>query len=156
MIVGDDEGGDRDGDRGDKGDKGDQGDPGPTDYTLLTNVPGEFTPASHSHGSINNDGVIWGASPGDPVVVGSFSNITTGTFGSSSGSFCAGDDPRLSGNVRSDVAGIANASAIANIVTLVQDDYDDIETKSASTVYIVTAPTPRIYLGDTLLVEGAA
>lgn len=49
----------------------------------------------HAHGSITNSGAI-GTISGRPVVTGLNGVLTTGTFGTTSGSFCAGDDSRLS------------------------------------------------------------
>lgn len=50
---------------------------------------------THSHGNITNGGAI-GTISGRPVVTTLNGVLTTGTFGNTLGSFCAGDDSRLS------------------------------------------------------------
>ncbi len=53
------------------------------------------TPTSHSHGDITNDGKI-GSTPTKPLITTTGGKITVGSFGDSSGTFCQGDDYRLS------------------------------------------------------------
>lgn len=53
------------------------------------------TPLSHSHGNITNDGRI-GTTAAQPLITTTGGTITTGSFGSSSGTFCEGNDNRLS------------------------------------------------------------
>lgn len=53
------------------------------------------TPLSHSHGNITNAGAI-GTTADLPVKTTTSGVLTTGSFGSSSGTFCQGNDPRLS------------------------------------------------------------
>ena len=48
------------------------------------------TPASHSHGNINNDGEI-GSTAGLPIITGSSGILQTGVFGTSSGQFAEGN-----------------------------------------------------------------
>lgn len=50
---------------------------------------------SHSHGNVTSAGAI-GSTSGLPVVTGASGVLTVGAFGSAAGSFCAGDDARLS------------------------------------------------------------
>lgn len=53
------------------------------------------TPTSHTHGNISNAGAI-GSSANLPIITTTNGVLTTGTFGTTSGTFCAGDDARLS------------------------------------------------------------
>ncbi len=50
---------------------------------------------SHTHGNITNDGKI-GSIANLPLITGSNGVVTTGSFGTSSGTFCEGNDSRLS------------------------------------------------------------
>jgi hypothetical protein len=51
--------------------------------------------ASHSHGSVTSDGKV-GSTAGVPLITGSAGAIQGGSFGIASGTFCAGNDSRLS------------------------------------------------------------
>lgn len=53
------------------------------------------TPVSHAHGNISNGGAI-GSTSGLPIITGASGVLTTGTFGTTSGTFCQGNDSRLS------------------------------------------------------------
>jgi hypothetical protein len=50
---------------------------------------------SHTHGNITNAGAI-GSTSGLPVITTTSGVLTTGSFGSSAGTFCQGNDSRLS------------------------------------------------------------
>ena len=63
-----------------------------TSDSRLTNAR---TPTSHTHGNISNDGKI-GSTSGLPVITTTNGVVTTGSFGSSAGTFCQGNDSRLS------------------------------------------------------------
>ncbi|NBW16650.1 MAG: hypothetical protein EBR82_52605 [Caulobacteraceae bacterium] len=51
--------------------------------------------ASHAHGAITSDGKV-GSAAGIPLVTGAGGAITAGEFGNGSGTFCQGNDSRLS------------------------------------------------------------
>lgn len=53
--------------------------------------------SDHTHGNINNLGRI-GTTSGLPVITTADGAVTTGTFGTEAGTFCAGDDSRLTSN----------------------------------------------------------
>lgn len=59
-------------------------------YTDLTNIPTTFTPSSHNHGSITNDGKI-GTVSGKPLITSTGGEIATGSFGTTSGTFAEGN-----------------------------------------------------------------
>jgi hypothetical protein len=52
-------------------------------------------PTSHSHGNITNAGAI-GTTSGLPIITTTSGVLTAGSFGSTAGSFCQGNDSRLS------------------------------------------------------------
>jgi len=53
------------------------------------------SPTSHSHGNITNAGAI-GTTSGLPIITTTSGVLTVGSFGSTAGSFCQGNDSRLS------------------------------------------------------------
>lgn len=61
----------------------------------ITDFPSTITPSSHAHGNITNDGKV-GTASGKPLITTTGGAVTTGSFGSSSGTFCQGNDSRLS------------------------------------------------------------
>jgi len=63
-------------------------------YGDLSGVPATFTPASHTHGNITNAGAI-GATASLPIITGASGVLTAGAFGTTSGTFCEGNDSRL-------------------------------------------------------------
>jgi hypothetical protein len=78
------------------------------------------TPTNHTHGNITNAGAI-GALSGRPIITTTSGVLTTGTFGTTSGTFCQGDDARLSDarNPTSHTHGnISNAGAIGSTANL--------------------------------------
>jgi hypothetical protein len=78
------------------------------------------TPTSHTHGNITNAGAI-GSLSGRPIITTTSGVLTTGTFGNTSGTFCEGDDARLSDarNPTSHTHGnISNAGAIGSTANL--------------------------------------
>jgi len=64
-------------------------------YGDLSGVPATFTPSSHTHGNITNAGAI-GATASLPIITGASGVLTAGAFGTTSGTFCQGNDSRLS------------------------------------------------------------
>ena len=61
----------------------------------VSGKPSSFTPSSHSHGSITNDGKL-GTAANKPLITGANGVISTGSFGTSANTFCQGNDSRLS------------------------------------------------------------
>ena len=156
------------------------------------------TPTAHTHGNLTNDGKI-GSVPGLPLITGTAGAVQTSDFGAAAGTFCQGNDARLSDTrdpkahthtasnisdsttagralltaadaaaqrtalglgtaattastayatadqgakadsaVQSNTTGIIGADAVTNIVSLLQAEYDAIDSPSASTLYIIT------------------
>jgi hypothetical protein len=58
------------------------------------NITITANPNSHTHGNISNDGKI-GSVSGLPVITGAAGLLQTGSFGTTAGTFAAGDDPRI-------------------------------------------------------------
>jgi hypothetical protein len=63
--------------------------------TAATSDSTAFASASHTHGNLTNDGKI-GTTANLPLITGTNGVIEAGSFGTAAGSFCAGDDARLS------------------------------------------------------------
>jgi len=63
-------------------------------YSELLDVPATFTPSSHTHGNLTNDGKI-GTTSGLPLKTGTDGVLEAGSFGTSAGTFAAGDDSRF-------------------------------------------------------------
>jgi hypothetical protein len=61
----------------------------------LPNATGTIALTSHTHGNLTSDGKI-GSTANLPLITTTSGVVTTGTFGTTSNSFCAGDDSRLS------------------------------------------------------------
>lgn len=53
--------------------------------------------ADHAHGGISADGKV-GSTAGLPLVTGAAGVVTVGSFGTSSGTFCEGNDARITGS----------------------------------------------------------
>ena len=70
------------------------------------------TPTSHTHGNITNAGAI-GSTSGLPLITTTSGVITVGSFGTSSGTFCQGNDSRLSDS-RTPTAGSVNDASITS------------------------------------------
>lgn len=70
------------------------------------------TPLSHVHGNITNAGAI-GTTTGLPIITTTSGVLTVGSFGSSAGTFCVGNDSRLSDARVSNIA----AGTSGNVMT---------------------------------------
>jgi hypothetical protein len=126
-----------------------------TSYNDLTDVPSAFPPATHTHaasditsgtldlariptgatsstvalgnhahGNISADGKI-GSTSGVPIITGTGGVLQAGSFGTTAGTFCQGNDSRLL-TITGGITAIAVVSAMP-------------ATPSATTLYIVTA-----------------
>lgn len=68
----------------------------PSDVSDLTDTQNTtFTPKSHSHGNLSNDGKI-GTTANKPIITTTNGALTTGSFGTTANTFCQGNDSRLS------------------------------------------------------------
>ena len=56
----------------------------------ISDFPTSMTPTSHTHGNLTNDGKI-GTTANKPVITGTGGAITTGSFGSTAGTFAEGN-----------------------------------------------------------------
>ena len=63
--------------------------------TAATSDSTAFAPASHAHGNITNSGAI-GTTANLPLKTGTNGVVEAGSFGTAAGSFCEGNDARLS------------------------------------------------------------
>jgi hypothetical protein len=95
------------------------------------------TPLSHTHGNLTNDGKI-GTTANLPLKTGTNGVVEAGSFGTSAGSFCAGDDARLSDDRDPNLhaaSHLAGAPAIAASYTGIGDNetFGDVVTITATT-----------------------
>jgi hypothetical protein len=67
----------------------------PNKNITLDDAGDSRTPTSHTHGNLTNDGKI-GTTANLPLKTGTNGVVEAGSFGTAAGSFCAGDDARLS------------------------------------------------------------
>ena len=73
------------------------------DWGDITNKPSSYTPSSHTHGNLSNDGKL-GTTSGKPVITTTGGAITTGSFGSTAGTFAEGNHTHSGYTTTSDVA----------------------------------------------------
>jgi len=78
------------------------------------------TPVSHVHGNITNDGKI-GTTTTLPIITGTGGVLQAGSFGTAAGTFCVGNDARLS-DARTPVAHTQAASTITDFDTEVANN----------------------------------
>ena len=64
-------------------------------WSGVTGKPSTFTPSSHTHGNITNDGKV-GTTANIPLITGTGGAVQAGSFGNSANTFCEGNDSRLS------------------------------------------------------------
>lgn len=83
------------------------------EYSDLNNIPASFTPSSHSHGNITNDGKV-GTAANKPLITGTGGVVQAGSFGTSANTFCEGNDSRLS-DARTPVAHTHTKSDITDL-----------------------------------------
>jgi hypothetical protein len=103
-----------------------------------TRLTDSRTPASHSHGSISNAGAI-GSTAALPLITGASGVITVGAFGTTGGTFCEGNDSRLSdsrapsGTAGGSLSGTFPNPALAN-TTVIPGTYGSAASVSTFTV----------------------
>ena len=82
------------------------------DWSDITNKPSSFTPSSHTHGNITNDGKV-GTASGKPLITTTGGAVTAGAFGTSSGQFAEGNHTHSTYTTTSDVASEIQSFATA-------------------------------------------
>ena len=96
-------------------------------YNDLNNIPASFTPSSHTHGNLTNDGKI-GTTANVPLITGTGGVVQAGSFGNAANTFCEGNDSRLSDartpvahtHTKSDVTDLLNS----NFIPSANNSYD--------------------------------
>jgi hypothetical protein len=81
-----------------------------------------------------------GSASGLPIKTGTAGVIEAGAFGTTSGTFCQGNDSRVVGAIQSNTTQAGGGDAILNMVTILEADYNAIITPDPDTVYIITEP----------------
>lgn len=84
-------------------------------YGSLSGIPSTFAPSSHAHGNITNAGAI-GSTASLPIITGASGVLQVGSFGTTVGTFCQGNDSRLS-DARTPTAHTHPQSDVTNLVT---------------------------------------
>ena len=82
-------------------------------WSGVTGKPSSYTPASHSHGNITNDGKM-GTTANLPLITGTGGAVQAGSFGNQANTFCEGNDSRLS-DARTPVAHTHTKSDITDL-----------------------------------------
>ena len=72
-------------------------------YSSLSGVPSTFSPSAHTHGNITNAGAI-GSTTTLPIITGASGVLQAGSFGTTAGTFAAGDDSRITGALSTSTA----------------------------------------------------
>lgn len=94
------------------------------------------TPTSHTHGSITNDGKI-GSTSGLPIITTTAGALSAGSFGTTSGTFCAGDDTRLVTNAKqADRPFVFQTGHTAWATGLSNEEIGRIQLQTGETLYI--------------------
>ena len=94
------------------------------------------TPTSHTHGNITDAGAI-GSTSGLPIVTTTSGVLTTGSFGSAAGTFCAGDDTRLVTNAKqADRPFVFQTGHTAWATGLSNEEIGRIQLQTGETLYI--------------------
>lgn len=111
----------------------------------ITDFPTSMTPTSHTHGYLTNDGKL-GSEAGKPVMTCTDGKICAGSFGTTAGTVCQGNDSRLS-NARTPTShshgSIANGGTLNSDITsvnkvVVTDSSNNIKTISKLPASAVT------------------
>ena len=83
-------------------------------WTGVTGKPSSFTPSSHTHGNITNDGKV-GTTANLPLITGTGGAVQAGSFGNAANTFCEGNDSRLS-DARTPVAHTHTKSDVTDLL----------------------------------------
>jgi hypothetical protein len=102
---------------------------------------------AHTHGNINNDGAI-GTVSGLPIITTTNGVLTTGAFGTTAGTFCQGNDGRLS-DARTPTAHTHPISDVTNLQSVLDGKASSTHTHSADAVTSGTFNIARIPTGTT-------
>jgi hypothetical protein len=78
----------------------------------IQNKPSSYTPSSHSHGNISNDGKV-GSASGKPLITTTNGAVTAGAFGTSAGQFAEGNHGHSNYTTISDVDSEVEAYIVA-------------------------------------------
>ena len=98
------------------------------------------TPTSHTHGNLTNDGKI-GTTSGLPLKTGTAGVVEAGSFGTSAGTFCEGNDARLS-DARTPSSTLAHAASHATAGS------DPVSLDSYNQIQLAVQDAPADFLAD--------
>ena len=110
-----------------------------------------FATASHAHGNITNDGKI-GSTSGLPIKTGTSGVLEAGSFGTTAGTFCEGNDSRLQELITLTFSH-TNHNPAAGGQTYYMGLPVDLSPNLTSTTRVFRFPFPCIVVGGTLTVN---
>lgn len=111
--------------------------------------------ASHAHGNITNAGAI-GTTSGLPVVTTTSGVLTTGAFGTSGGTFCQGNDSRLSDSRNPTAHASSHGSGGSDALTLAISQVSTLQTVlDAKVASVVTGITGAVAITNIVKVTQA-
>ena len=87
-------------------------------WSGVTGKPSDYTPSSHAHGNVTNDGKL-GTTANLPLITGTGGVVQAGSFGNQANTFCEGNDSRLS-DARTPVA---HAHTKSDVTDLLNSDF---------------------------------
>lgn len=118
---------------------------GSTAVTVSYNTVGAAA-SSHTHGNITNAGAI-GSTSGLPIITTTSGVLTTGTFGTTSGTFCQGNDSRLSDTRTPSDLSVTDAKVASNAAIA----YSKLASLTSANIIVgssTNVPTARAVTGD--------
>ena len=100
------------------------------------NIASTISRTSHTHGNVTNTGYI-GSTANLPIITGTSGILQAGAFGTTSGTFCAGDDTRLVTNAKqADRPFVFQTGHTAWATGLSNEEIGRIQLQTGETLYI--------------------
>lgn len=113
------------------------------------------TPISHTHGNLTNSGAI-GTTSGLPILTTTGGVLTTGTFGTVVGSFCQGNDSRLSDTRTPTDGSVTTAKIVDGSITTAKLADSAVVTVDIANSAVTYAKIQNVSVTDRLLGRSTA
>lgn len=105
-------------------------------WSGVSGKPATFPPESHTHGNVTNDGKI-GSTANVPIITTTGGVLAAGSFGTSAGTFCQGNDSRLVDNAKqADRPFVFQTGHTAWATGLSNEEIGRIQLQTGETLYI--------------------